>query len=107
MLSLEGYDFYGSQQQPYVPYRSYQSSPGQHHYHHHQPVEIIRILRPERRPGLFETFLNFFRLGFEPFVLLLGLAGAEPKKIKVLQPFRAPELLQKGSERVPGPARRV
>ena len=26
-------------------------------------------------PGLFETFLNLFRLGFEPFVLLLGLAG--------------------------------
>ena len=23
-----------------------------------------------------ETFLDFFRLGFEPFVLLLGLAGA-------------------------------
>ena len=43
---------------------------------HHKPLTIIRIVRPERSQGLFDTFLNFFRIGFEPLILLLGLAGA-------------------------------
>ena len=67
------------------PYRNYLTSDhygvatgeyGDYGHYNQQPITIIRIVRPERSQGLFDTFLNFFRIGFEPFILLLGLAGA-------------------------------
>ena len=44
-------------------------------YGYQRPLQLLRIIKDDEPEGIFDTFLSFFDIGFEPFVLLLGLAG--------------------------------
>ena len=40
-----------------------------------QAHRLFKVFRPKQPDGIFDTILSFFEIGFEPFILLLGLAG--------------------------------
>ena len=44
-------------------------------YGYQRPLQLLRIIKEDEPEGIFDTLLSFFDIGFEPFILLLGLAG--------------------------------
>ena len=44
-------------------------------YGYQRPLQLLKIIKEDEPEGIFDTFLSFFDIGFEPFILLLGLAG--------------------------------
>ena len=44
-------------------------------YDYQRPLQLLKIIKEDEPEGIFDTFLSFFDIGFEPFILLLGLAG--------------------------------
>ena len=44
-------------------------------YGYQRPQQLLKIIKNDEPDGLFDTLLNFFSVGFEPLILLLGLAS--------------------------------